>query len=595
MKPPGESIPSPSVFQRLKERKLVQWAFAYLAGAFVVFQLLDALDVPLGLTPTLQRGILVMVGIGFPITLVLAWYHGEKGRQRVSGPELLMVAALLVVAGVALALLPGVELRRSVPSAPSDGDQLSIAVLPLDNFSPDPADAYFADGMQEQLVAMLARIKRLSVRGRTSAMRYRDDRKSLPEIAGELGVKFVIEGSVRIAGSHVSVTAQLMDAVRDEHLWVGEFDREFSVDDIVSIHREIARQVVAEIRAVLTPEDEARLAAEPTANTEAYEEYLKGRFHWSTRSAQGLETAIGHFQRAIGLDSTFALAYSGLADCYIALSYYSADVSPNEMFRRGEEAAQESIRLAPESAAAHASLGFLRLLGRRDWTGADESLRHAISLDPTYPFAHHWLADLLAYSGRFEEAYGEGERAIELDPLSFSLNHSQAARLNLSRDFEAAITQYERTIDLYPQYFLGWAGLANALLAMGDIEGAVRNMARSDELFGIDPVLSETHLRMAADFHRTGTPGHLAPAFDTVSGFLPDWRASSAMWVGDTAKALDWLELAAAENWPDLLGLRSYFLWDPLRDHPRFQALMEEYFGNREPALSREPYPSPEP
>jgi serine/threonine-protein kinase len=367
------------------------------------------------------------------------------------------------------------------------------------------------------------------------------------------------------------------------------------VDDIVSIHREIARHVVAEVQAALTPEDEARLAAEPTVSTEAYEEYLKGRFHWSTRSAQGLETAIGHFQRALGLDSTFALAYSGLADCYTLLNYFSGDVNPTEMFRRGEEAAAEAVRLAPDLAAAHASLGYLRLLSRRDWIGAEESLRHAISLDPTYPFAHHWLADLLAYSGRFEETYREGERAIELDPLSFSLNHSQAARLNLSRDFDAAITQYERTIELYPQYFLGWAGLANALLATGDIEGAVRNMARSDELFGVDPVLSETHLRMAADFHRTGTPSHLAPAFDTVSGFLPDWRASSAMWVGDTAKALDWLERAAAENWPDLLGLRYYFLWDPVRANPRFQALMEEYFGDREPSLSREPSPSPEP
>jgi TolB-like protein len=588
-------MPSPSAFQRLKERKLVQWALAYAAGTLVVFELLDALAVPFGLTPTLQRAILVIVGIGFPITLVLAWYHGEKGRQQVSGPELLMVAALLVVAGAVLALLPGVELGGPVASAPSNGDKPSIAVLPLEDFSPDPSEAYFAGGMREELGAMLAKVSGLSVRGGQSVMRYRDHPETLPEIARELGVGFVIDGSVRIAGGQVTLTAELRDAVRDEHLWGEEYDREFSVDDIVSIQREIARHVVAEVQAVLTPEDEARLAAEPTANTEAYEEYLKGRFHWSTRSAQGLETAIGHFQRAIGLDSTFALAHSGLADCYTLLTYYSADVDPTEMFRLGEEAAQEAIRLAPDLAAAHASLGYLRLLSRRDWTGAEQSLRYAIHLDPTYPPAHHWLADLLTDSGRFEEAYGEGQRAIELDPLSFSTNHSQGSRLSVSRNFEAAIVQYERTIELYPQYFLGWAGLANALLATGDIEGAVRNMAKSDELFGIDPVLSETHLRMAADFHRTGTPGHLAPAFDTVSGFLPDWRASSAMWVGDTAKALDWLERAAAENWPDLLGLRSYFLWDPLRDHPRFQALMEEYFGNREPALSREPSLSREP
>jgi TolB-like protein len=573
-------MPEPSLLERLKQRKLVQWALAYLAGAFVVFQLLDALDVPLGLTPTLQRAILVMVGIGFPITLVLAWYHGEKGRQRVSGPELLMVAALMVMAGVALSILRVGEGIRPVPPTLSDDPKPSIAVLPLDNFSPDPADAYFADGMQEQLVAMLAGINGLSVRGRTSAMRYRDDPKPLPRIAEELGVQFVIEGSVRIAGSQVSVTAQLMDAVRDEHLWAYEFDREFSVEEIVSIHREIAEHVVAEVQAALTPEDEARLAALPTANTEAYEEYLNGRFRWSTRSVQGLEMAMGHFQRAIDLDSTFALAYSGLADCHTVLPYYSADVNPSEMFRRGEEAAQEAIRLDPELAEAHASLGFLRLLSRRDWTGAEESLRHAISLDPTYPPAHHWLADLLAWSGRFEESIAEGERAIQLDPLSFSVNYSQAGRLVTSRNFEAAISRYERTIELYPQYFLGWAGLATALLATGDIEGAVRNQARSDELFGIDPALSEANLRMAADFQRTGNPGQMAPAYDTISGLLPSWRASGALWVGDTAKALAWLERAAAENWPNVLGIRTYFLYDPIRDHPRFQALVEEYFGD---------------
>jgi TolB-like protein len=457
------------------------------------------------------------------------------------------------------------------------GDRPSIAVLPLENFSPDPANAYFADGMQDQLVGTLAKIDGLTVRARTSAMRYRDNLKPLPEIAAELGVAFVIEGSARIAGGRVSVAARLMDAVRDEYLWAEEYDREFSVDDILSIHREIAQNVVAEVQAVLTPEDEIRLASEPTVSTEAYDEYLKGRFHWSNRSAEGLETAVGHFQQALSLDSTFALAYAGLADCYAVLPYYSGDVDPEEMFRLGEEAAREAIRLAPELAAPHASLGYLRLLSRRDWTGAEESLRDAVALDPTYSPAHHWLSDLLMYSGRFEEAIAEGQRALDLDPLSFSYNYSQATRLYGSRDFEAAIAQHERTIELYPENFLGWAGLAETLRATGDIEGAVRNRSRSDELFGIDPALSETHLRMAVDFHENGIPGSVPPAFDTISGFPPGWRAVPAMWVGDTEAALTWLERAAAENWPDVLGLRNSPLHDPLRDHPRFLALMEGY------------------
>jgi serine/threonine-protein kinase len=382
--------------------------------------------------------------------------------------------------------------------------------------------------------------------------------------------------------NQIRLTFQLMDGNTGAQIWAERYDEDLSARSIFDIHTDVARRVAREVGAAITPEESARLAADPTTNTEAHEEYLKGRFHWSTRTAQGLETAIGHFRRAIGLDPSYALAHAGLADCYAVIAFYSADVNPSEMFRLGEEAAQEAIRLDPELAAAHASLGFLRLLGRRDWTGAEQSLRHAISLDPTYPPAHHWLADLLAWSGRFEESIAEGERAIELDPLSFAANNSQAGRLVGSRDFEAAITQNQRTIELYPQYFMGWSGLANTLLATGDIEGAVRNMARSDQLFGIDPVLSETNLQMVAEFHRTGNPGRLLPAYDTVSGFLPSWRASGAMWVGDTAKALAWLERAAAENWPSVLGIRTYPLYDPIRDHPRFQALVQEYFGNRE-------------
>jgi serine/threonine-protein kinase len=578
-----------SFLPRLKERKLVRWAFAYLAGAFVVFQAVEVLAEPWGVSPGVQRGVHILLVFGLLITLVLAWYHGERGRQRVSGPELLMLTAILVVTGVALSMLAGGGGDDTAAVSPAHDGHPAIAVLPFENLSPNPENAYFADGMREQLAATLAKIRGLSVRGRMSVMRYRDDPRSLPEIAQELGVAFVIEGSVRIAGGQVSFTAQLMDAARDESLWADEFDQEFSVDEIVSVHREIAEQVVSRVRTILTPEDEARIASPPTANTEAFQEYLKGRFHWSTRTARGLETARGHFQRALELDSTFALAWAGLADCFTVTTYYSGEVDPGEMYRLGESAAEEALRLDPDLAAAHASLGFLKMISRRDWVGAEASLRRAIALDSAYSYAHHWLADLLSYSQRFEEALEEGRRAIELDPLAFPTNYAQAARLLVSRRFEAAAAQYERTIDLYPHLFLGWAGMAETLLAMGDVEGAIRNRSRSDELFGIDPVLSETHLDMMSDFHRTGIPGSLPPALDTLSSFPPGWRATAAMYVGDTAKALAWLEEAAAGNWPDVLSLRNSPLFDPLRDHPRFQALIEEYFGDAETSGSREP------
>jgi TolB-like protein/Tfp pilus assembly protein PilF len=581
-------MPQSTPLQRLKERKLVQWALAYLAGAWVLAEAADVIGGRWNLPDALYQGLFVLLGVGFFVTLVLAWYHGEQGRQRVSGPELLMVAALLVVAGAALALLPGSDDRA--PPAPSQPDtgRPSIAVLPLDNFSPDPADAYFADGMQEQLVSTLAKIGGLSVRGRTSVMRYREHPKPLPEIAEELGVRYVIEGSVRITGGQVSFTAQLLDAVRDEHLWADEYDRAFSVDQVVSIHREIAGHVVGEVQAVLTPEEAARIGAEPTASTAAYEEYLRGQFRWRTRSAEDLEGAVEHFQRAIQLDPDFALAYAGLAGCYAVSTYFSGDVDPSEMFRLGENAAEEALRLSPDLAAAHAALGFLRMIGRRDWEGAEASLRQAIALDPEYAQAHHWLANYLGYTGRFEEAYAEAQEAIDLDPLNFAHNHVYATLLYAGRRFDAAKAQYRHVIDLFPDNFLGWAGLAEVNLVTGNLDEALRYRARSDALFGIDSASSATHLRMASTFHRTGTVGHLPPAFDTF-GDPPDWGASSAMWVGDTATALTRLEQASAENWPDILAARNRPLYDPIRDHPRFQALIEAYFAGREPPLPREP------
>jgi len=571
-------MPSPSILQRLKERKLVQWAVAYLAGAFVVFQAVEVMAEPWGISPALQRAVHIVLVFGLLITLVLAWYHGEKGRQRASGPELLMVAALLVVAGVALTLLRPQE-EGYAPIALEGDDRPGIAVFPCENWSPDPEDAYFASGIHDEILLRLSRISGLRSIGRESMEWYSE--RSLPtrQVAQELGIGYLGECSVLkdTERNQIRLTFQLIDGNTGTQIWAENYDEDLTARGIFDIHTDLAGQVAREVGAVLTPDEQARIAADPTTNTEAYEGYLKGRFHWSTRSAEGLETAVGHFQRALILDSDFALAYAGLADCYAVHTYYSGDVNPEEMFRLGETAAQEAIRLAPDMAEAHASLGFLKLISRRDWAGAERSLRYAVALDPAYPSAHHWLADVLAYQERFEESLAEGRRALELDPLAFAHNYSHASRLYGSRDFDAAIAQYERTIELYPQNFLGWAGMAEVLLVTGDIEGAVRNRSRSDELFGIDPALSETHLRMISDFHRTGTRGHLPPAFDTIRGFPPGWRATAAMYVGDTSTALAWLERAAAGNWPDILGIRNSPLYDPLRSHPRFQALLDEY------------------
>jgi TolB-like protein/tetratricopeptide (TPR) repeat protein len=586
-------VTEPSFFQRLKERKLVQWALAYLAGAFVVFQGVEVIAEPWGVSPWTQRAIHLILLAGLFLTLVVAWYHGEKGRQGVSGPELLMVGAVLLVAGVAIYLMgpdsvgppenpgPRSGSEREDPGEgrllPDSDPRPSIAVLPFDDNSPDPNDAYFADGMQEQLVLTFSKVRGLRVKGRTSTMRYRQEPKPIPEIAEELGVGFLVEGSARIAGGQVSVTVQLIDANRDEHLWAEEYDRTYSPEILVAVHREVAERVASEVSAVLTPEDQARLSVTPTTSPDAYQEYLKGRFHWGHRSEEGLVSAIADFRRAIELDPVFAAAYSGLADCYAVLPYYFNTVQPREAFTRGLEAARAALELAPDMAAAHASYGYFLLLRDRDWEGAERELRLAISLDPSYPTAHHWLSDLLAFSERFDEAEAEERRALELDPLSFISNFTLGHRFYWRGEIEAAIPHYERTIGLHPNNYLGWASLAAAHYLTGNIDEGARADSVSGLLYGLPPALSGTLVRLASDFHGRGIPGILPPEFDTAGRYPPTGRARVAALVGDTAKALEWLETGVEEGWPDLFVIGVSPLWDPYRENPRFQRLMDQH------------------
>jgi TolB-like protein/Tfp pilus assembly protein PilF len=571
-------MPDPSLLQRLKERKLVQWALAYLAGAFVVFQLLDALDEPLGLSTGTHQAILALVVIGFFITLILAWYHGERGRQRVSGPELLMVAALLVVAGVALSMLSrgeeGPEPAETEALTPLEDTRPSIAVLPFDNFSPSPDDAYFADGMHEQVVSTLSRIRGLSVRGRTSVMRYRDDPKALPEIADELGVSFVLEGSARLAGDQVRLTAQLIDARRDEHVWSEQYDRELSVDNLLAVHSEIAEQIAHALQAVLTPEERAGIETKPTEDLEAYNEYLLGRFWWNKRTVEGLNRAIEHFERAIEFDSAYALAYAGIADSYALLPDYAVGTNPGEALGRAKAFAEKALTLRPDLAEPHASLGWVRLRSF-DWDGAEEELRRAIELDPAYATAHQWYSWVLSRTGSNEAAIAEARLAVELDPLSSIINRVLGHHLYHAGQYQAAIDQYERTISLFPHDPVTWSRLALALFLSDSTAYATRAFTRFAALSGIDTVAAQHFVSLVSRHNRSGVASSLPAAFDTASGLRPLLRAKLAAVVGDESKALDWLEQAFREGWSiSPLWLQPEFR--PFRDHPRFQALLEK-------------------
>ncbi|MFH1765252.1 MAG: tetratricopeptide repeat protein [Gemmatimonadota bacterium] len=451
-------MPTLSLLQRLKERKLVQWAVAYLAGAWVLYEVTATVGGPWGLTEAFFRGLFVVLVIGFLVVLVLAWYHGEKGRQRVSGPELLMVAALMVIAGGVLSVLPGRQgPDTSVAAKATDVDDYrpSIAVLPFHNRSGLEDDAYFTDGMHDQLITQLTKISDLSVRGLTSVLMYRDSPKNLRQIGQELNARYIIEGGVQRAGEVVRISVQLIGAATDEHIWASTYDRPMSVENVLSIQTEIVGAVADSVRAVVRPEEKTRIEAIPTTNLDAYELYLLGRNRWSTRSTETIREAIEYFEAAIDLDSTFAMAFTGLADAYQVLPWFDLTTEPLDVYEQAKAAATRAYQLDPRSGEARASLGLISLLFELDWVRAERHLAAAVDLAPGYPSAHHWYSNFLVSVGRFDEAVAECEKALSLDPKSNAVVWSCADRLQQAGRINESRTRYLQAIGMEPK--IPWA------------------------------------------------------------------------------------------------------------------------------------------
>jgi serine/threonine-protein kinase len=443
----------PTFLRRLRERKIGQWTLAYLAGAFVVVQLLDALETALGLTPTIQRAILVMVVVGFFLTLVLAWYHGEKGRQRASGPELLMVAALLAIAAGVLAML-GVGEKAAEPTgiaAPAGQGEhplTAIAVLPFQNLSADGPHAYFAGGLHGELLTQLVKVAALKPIGHASVMGYAGaNLPPLRQIARELGVGSVVQASVQVVDDVLRVNVWLIDATTGQHLWSETYDR--TLDDAFAIQSDVAQQVVVAVGARLGEAAQQSLAEAPTANGEAYRLYLQG-LEYLLRPGflqPNLEIAQGLLERALAHDSTFALAHAMLGQLHGAIWWY--DPSPERLIHASEEA-ETALRLDPDLPEGHAAMGDIQYI-RRDWQGALDEYGIALQAKPSDAYLWGVIGYVYRRLGNWDEADAAYERATELDPQNANLHWDLGAyTFYLTRRYPEAIAAYQEALSLAP-------------------------------------------------------------------------------------------------------------------------------------------------
>jgi serine/threonine-protein kinase len=451
----------------------------------------------------------------------------------------------------------------------------SLAVLPLQNLSHDP-EQEFAEGMTEELNTQLAQIGALKVISRTSAMKYKNTAKSMPEIGRDLKVDAIVTGTVLRSGGKVRITAHLIRAETDDQIWAESFNRD--LQDILVLQGDVARAIVEKIRVKTTPQEVARLSRGRPIDPAAYEAYLKGRFYWNKgRTPEYMSKAVEYFNQAIEKEPTYAAAYAGLGSTYVALGGWGM-LDPQDVIRNARPAVMKALELDPQSAEAHALLARLRGNYEWDWPGAESEFKRAIELNPSYPVVHFWYAGYLVATGGTEEAILHSKRAVELDPFSVIFNEGLAWMYYLTHRFDEMIVQARKTIDLDPSFPTGYQDVAEAYEAKGMPEAAFSSYQKWAEVAGFS---AETIAALKRAFESGGMKGYWRKRLEMekkeeaeTGNVWPLTMAKIHARLGDRNEAFAWLEKVYAEREYHIALLKLDPVFDGLHSDPRFADLL---------------------
>ncbi len=458
------------------------------------------------------------------------------------------------------------------PSAPS------IAVLPFLNMSADPENEYFADGMTEDVIAQLSKIRALKVISRTSVMPFKKREQSLREIAAKLGVATLVEGSLRRAGNRVRIVAQLIDAETDQHLWAETYDRQLT--DIFAIQSDVALHIAAAVNAEITPGEKTRIGKEPTSDPEAYHLYLKGRHCLLRYTSEGIRQGLEYFEQAIEKDPNYALAYTGVATAcaILGMGFGSGEIRPDEAHRRGKEAVAKALDIDDELGEAHATLAFLKFVSDFEWTGAEREFKRAIELNPG-----SWTYDvyglMLSALERYDEAIAAQRRAQELDPLAAVHSSDIASTLLRADRCDEAMQEAKRLIEMQPDFPMGHSTLGWAYVKKGRCE---EGLAEVEKAVSLNPGNTMLLAQLGQAFALAGRVGEAREVLQQLEELSrqryvpPTHMAYVYTGLGDQDKAIDSLEQAYEERAGGVYGIKGSFLFATLRSHPRFTALLRK-------------------
>ncbi|MEY2546310.1 MAG: hypothetical protein QOG48_1427 [Verrucomicrobiota bacterium] len=578
-------------FGELKRRNVYKVAVAYAVVAWLLIQaasiFLPAFDAP----PWVMKILIIIVIFGFPVALIFSWAfeitpEGIKRESEIEPNKSIVrrtgrkiVALTIAVAVVAAGLLVFQFVRaRSTSSSAATIPNKSIAVLPFDNLSRDADNAYFCEGVQDEILTRLAKVADLKVISRTSTQHFKSAPENLPQIAKQLGVMHVVEGSVQKVGDQVRVNVQLINALNDAHLWAETYDRRLI--DIFSVESEIAKTIAESLQAKLTRSEQSSIAKVPTDNPEAYELYLKGRFFWNKRSGVDLRKAIDYFQQAVAKDPNYALAYSGLADSYMLLPNYGG-ASAQESIAPGSAAVTKALALDDSLAEAHASQGLLDTLELR-MEHAVVDFERAIELKPNYATAHHWLMLGQLALGRFDQAIAEGKRAVELDPLSLIINADYSWTYACAHRFDEAEKHARKTLEIDPNFFLAHYYLGGILQRKGRLKEAIAEFQKAVELNNDAYSIAMLGQAYARNGQREDAQKILARLTSEAKSRYIAPYAWALLYVGLGEKERALTELERAYQTGDnnyLFVIKVDPILDELRSEPRFNALVQKVIG----------------